>query len=265
MNMQLTSTRNPLLQTIRRAVAAGRPTEDGFVVAEGPHLLAEALRSEWQIAQVFTTAAVRDRHAELLSAVDAELIEVSARAFASMAATENTQEVLALLQPRQWSWHDLAATNALVVVLDGVQDPGNAGAIVRSSEAFGATGVVFLEKCVRVANAKFLRATAGSIFRLPFVEGLTVNEVAKLFRQSGLEIYALAPGARLSIADANFRLQCALAVGSEGHGVSPELLSHACAISIPTGKVESLNAAVASSIALFEAQTQRSKHTEPTS
>ncbi len=130
---------------------------------------------------MFTTPAARDRHAELLSRVDAELIEVSSRAFASLASTETTQEVLALLQPRRWSWEDLTPATALVLVLDGVQDPGNAGAIVRSAEAFGATGVVFLEKCARVANAKFLRATAGSIFRLPYLESLTVERSPETF------------------------------------------------------------------------------------
>lgn len=263
--MQLTSTRNPLIQTIRRAVAAGRATEDGLIVAEGPHLLDEALRSEWRVAQVFATPRARDHHADLLSQADAELIEVSARAFASLASTGSTQEILALLQPRRWSWEDLTLSNTLVVVLDGIQDPGNAGAIVRSAEAFGATGAVFLEQCSRVANPKFLRATAGSIFRLPFLEDVAVTAVSKLIRQSKLQMYALSAGGKLPVTEADFRSGCALAVGSEGHGISPELLSQARAISIPTMKVESLNAAVASSIALFEAQRQRSAPREPVS
>jgi TrmH family RNA methyltransferase len=255
--MQLTSTKNPLLQSIRRAVAAGRPTENGLIVAEGPHLVEEAVRSEWRIVQVFATSIARNRHAELLSQIDAELIEVSARAFASLAATESTQELLALLEPRRWSWEDLAAGHALIVVLDGIQDPGNAGAIVRSAEAFGATGAVLLEHCARVANPKFLRATAGSIFRLPFLEGLAVEALTTLRQHSKLQMYALSAGAPLPVTEADFRSSCLLAVGSEGHGVSPELLSQARAISISTSKVESLNAAVACSIALFEAQRQR--------
>src|SRR5438045_60663 len=160
--MQLTSTKNPVLQAIRRAAAAGRPTEDGLIVAEGPHLVEEASGGEWQIAQVFATARARARHSKLLLKVDAEIVEVSERAFASTAATDSTQEVLALMRPRHWSWKDLLGARALLVVLDGIQDPGNAGTIVRSAEAFGATGVVFLKGCVRVAHGELLRAAAGS-------------------------------------------------------------------------------------------------------
>jgi len=255
--MQLTSTKNPLLQKIRLAAAAGRPTEDGFVIAEGPHLLEEALRGAWRIERVLTTASGRERHFNLLSRVEAEIVELSSRAFASIAATETTQEVLMLMRPPTWSWADLVPSPALVVALDGIQDPGNVGAIVRSAEAFGATGVVFLRGCARVPNAKLLRATVGSIFRLPFLEGLTVAEFVEQIRLSVLTLYALTPHAATGLLKADLRHGCALAIGSEGAGVSAELLFEANLLSIPTAGVESLNAAIACSIALFEAQRQR--------
>jgi len=256
--MQLTSTKNPLLRSIRGAAAAGRPTEDGLIVAEGPHLLEEALSGEWQIEQVFATPGALNRHADLLSRIDAEIREISARAFESVAATEASQELLALLRPRAWNWAELVAGRALVVALDAMQDPGNAGTIVRSAEAFGATGVILLQGSVRVANGKFLRATAGSIFRMPFVESWEANEFIKQAQRRHLGLYALVPAAGTILAENDFRQPCALAVGSEAHGISLELARHMRPISIPTGKVESLNAAIACSIALFEAQKQRS-------
>jgi TrmH family RNA methyltransferase len=258
--MQLTSTKNPLLQGIRRAAASGRPTEDGLIVAEGPHLLEEALRGEWRIEQVFATPGALNRHADLLSRTDAEVCEVSARAFGSVATTEASQELLALLRPRAWNWEELISGRALVVVLDAMQDPGNAGAIVRSAEAFAATGVVLLKGSVRISNGKFLRATAGSIFRVPFVESWEPNEFVAKADRNDLTLYALVPAAGSSLAEADFRLPCAVAVGSEAHGISIELAHHMNPISIPTAKVESLNAAIACSIALFEAQKQRSQH-----
>jgi TrmH family RNA methyltransferase len=255
--MQLTSTKNPLLQTIRRAAAAGRPTEDGLIVAEGPHLLEEALRGEWQIEQVFATARARSRYSQILPKVDAEVVEVSERAFASTAATDTTQEVLALVRPRSWSWKDLLGACALVVVLDGVRDPGNAGTIVRSAEAFSATGVVFLKGCVRVANGKLLRAAAGSLFRVPFLEVVEVAKCVEQVRLHGIRLYALTTEASATLDDAELQTGCALAVGSEGLGITKELLAEARAVSIPTAKVESLNAATACSIALFEAYRRR--------
>jgi RNA methyltransferase, TrmH family len=260
--MKLTSTKNPLLQSIRRAAAQGRPTEDGLIVVEGPHLLEEALRGAWRIEQVFATPGALERHADLLSRTNTgEIVEVSARAFQSMAGTETTQELLVLLRPRAWNWDDLIARTALLVLLDTVQDPGNAGTIVRSAEAFGATGVILLKSCVRVANGKFVRATAGSIFRVPFLEAWEASEFVARARHDHLRLYALAAaGGGATLVQADFRLPCVLAVGSEAHGLSSELARHMQPISIPTANVESLNAAIACSIALFEAQKQRTPH-----
>jgi RNA methyltransferase, TrmH family len=255
--MQLTSTKNPVLQAIRRAAAAGRPTEHGLIVVEGPHLVEEAVGGAWQIEQIFATARARARHPQLLVKLDAEVIEVSERAFVSTAATDTPQEILALLRPPKWSWKDLLGGRALVVALDGIQDPGNAGTIVRSAEAFGASGVVFLKGCVRVANGKLLRAAAGSMFRVPFVEAIGVKEFLDEIRLDGVCVYALSMHASKSLHDADLQSKCVFAVGSEGVGMSPELLAAAQCISIPTVKVESLNAATACSIALFEAYQQR--------
>ena len=255
--MHLTSPKNPLLQKIRRAASSGRPTDAGLIVAEGPHLLEESLHGMWQIEQIFVTPEARNRYSDLLQKVSCEVIEVSEHAFAATSATETTQEILAVLAPRRWSWQDVAPASALVVVMDGVQDPGNAGTIVRSAEAFGATGVVFLAGCARVSNGKLLRATAGSIFRLPFLEGVSISQFISHVRASDLSLYALAASGASDLAQADFQAQCAVAVGSEGAGVSPELLSQAQTLRIPTTRVDSLNAAVACSIALFVAQQQR--------
>jgi RNA methyltransferase, TrmH family len=258
--MQLTSTKNPVLQSIRRAAAAGRPTEDGLIVAEGPHLLEEALRGRWIIERIFATPEARTRHADVLSRADAEIIEVPARAFAAMASTETAQEVLALLRPRLWGWGDLLGSNPLVVILDAIQDPGNAGTILRSAEAFGATGAVLLKGCARIANGKFLRGAAGSLFRVPVVEGWEPGVFLAQARQDGFRVYALEPCASATLEEADFRVPAALIVGSEGRGLSPELAHGVQPISVPTAKVESLNAAVACSIALFEARRQRRQH-----
>ena len=256
--MHLSSPKNPKLQLIRRAACDGRPTADGLIVAEGPHLIAEALGSPWRIEQVFATARARDDHADLLARIDAEIVEISPRAFSSIASTETSQELLALLRPKTFTWPDLLAPSALLVVLDAIQDPGNAGAIVRSAEAFAATGLVLLPGCARVSNGKFLRAAAGSIFRLPYLESIALADLLARLAETGLALYALTPHAPTSLTAADLRLPCALAVGSEGQGLSPELLAHARPLSIPAIQVESLNAAVACSIALFEARRQRS-------
>jgi TrmH family RNA methyltransferase len=250
--MSLTSTHNPLLQTIRRAAKEGRPTEDGLIAIEGPHLIEEALTSPWRIRQVFVTSQSRSRHASLLSRLEVDVVEVGTRAFASIAGTETSQEILALVQPKRFRSPDVFREPALVVVLDGIQDPGNAGTIVRSGEAFGATGIVMANASVHLANGKFLRATAGSLFRLPYLERIDMEDLRRV------RTYALVSHGGQRIQQANLRGPCALIVGNEGTGISRDWLQIAELVSIPTQRVESLNAAVACSIALFEAQRQRS-------
>lgn len=261
--MPITSLQNAAVQAIRRAIRHGHPLEGGRIAAEGPHLVEEALGGCWPIEEVWTTPAGRQRYADLLARVHthfrAPVQETSTRIFQALSGTKHAQEILVLLRPRAWDWAELVRPDALIVVLDGIQDPGNAGTIVRSAEAFGATGVVFLAGTVGLANGKFLRASGGSIFRVPFLASVATNHLLNLFEQSDLKRYALTAQAGMSLPDADFRTRVVLAVGSEGAGISPHLLEASEAVSIPVPKVESLNAAVACSIALFEAARQRGR------
>ncbi|MBV8895255.1 MAG: RNA methyltransferase [Acidobacteriaceae bacterium] len=256
--MEITSVRNPLLQSIRRAVKDGRTTEEGLIVAEGPHLLEEAQRGMWRIAKVVTTPAGRSRHATLLQRLDAELVEVGARAFESITGTQHSQQVLTLLEPRMWNWTELNGRQTLIVALDGMQDPGNAGTIIRSAEGFGATGIVLLKGAAHVSNGKLLRASAGSVFRMPLLESVSISDFLAHVRASGIALYALDAPANTSLTSIDLTRPLALLAGNEGAGVSPELLAAAQPVSVPAGRVESLNAAVACSVALFAAQQQRS-------
>lgn len=151
---------------------------------------------------------------------------------------------------------------SLVVVLDGVQDPGNAGTTVRAAEAFGATGVIFIKGSASPFNAKTLRASAGSLFRVPFAPAFDPVVARAALDQNRLTIYAAMPcgsaGRPILIAEADFRLPCALAIGNESRGVSENFLSGAVTLTIPTAGVESLNASIAAAILLYEAHRQRS-------
>jgi TrmH family RNA methyltransferase len=257
--MQLTSTKNPFLQGVRRAIASGHITDDGRIVIEGPHLVQEILRSFWHLDQIVITPAGLDRHAGLLSKTRAEVMEVPAKTFAALSGTETSQEIMAIVTPPVHTWKDCLSNPGLVVILDGIQDPGNAGTIVRSAEAFLAASIIFLEGSVHVPNGKFLRATAGSIFRLPYLEYQKRPALMSNLRARNLTLYALAAKADVAINQADLRKPGALVVGNEAQGVSPELLACATGLRIPTAHVESLNAGVACSIALFEAARQRGK------
>jgi len=247
------SAANPLLKDVRRAIARGGLTHEGLAVAETFHLLAEALRSRCEVRRVLvaeSAAARLDLPAGVPLAIVADAL------LQRVSATEASQGVIALVQPRAWSIGELFCGKALVVVLDGLQDPGNAGAIVRAAEAFGATGVMFLKGTVSPFNPKTLRAAAGSLFRMPFVHGIEAAAALAALEQNGLDLFAAVP-AGPSLAETGLAAPCALIVGSEARGVSAALRAAAREVSIPTAGVESLNAAVAAAILLYEARRQR--------
>ncbi len=242
---------------MRDAATKGRPTPDGLIVAEGPHLLREALQSTWRVEQILCTAEARQKFPELLAKAGVAVTEVSARAFASITTTETPVGLLALLRPRGWVWEDVVSGRGLTVVLDAIQDPGNVGAIARSAEAFSASGLILANGCARISNGKVLRAAAGSLFRLPVLEQLPQEEIVVRLRSQKLPVYVLTADGERSLVNANFEIPGVIVIGNEGAGVSPAFLRNSVPIAIPTTVVESLNASIAASVALYEAARQR--------
>jgi TrmH family RNA methyltransferase len=181
--------------------------------------------------------------------------------FQSISGTETAQGVMALVRPPEWKIEHLFRGCPLVVVLDGLQDPGNAGAILRAAEAFGATGALFVKGTVSPHNPKTIRASAGSVFRVPFLFGMDAALARAALQQNRVELYAGVPARAAvtarALADVDFARPCGLVIGNEARGVGSVLRAAAHDVSIPTVGVESLNAAVATGILLYEARRQR--------
>jgi TrmH family RNA methyltransferase len=278
----IVSAANPLLKDVRRAIARGSLTSQGWCVAETFHLLEEALRSDCEIKMVLAAESVRPAAEARVRHLPGVKVAVLPDAlFQSISDTGTSQGVMALVDPPVWRIEQLFRGNALVVVLDGMQDPGNAGAILRAAEAFGATGAIFLKGTVSPYNPKTLRASAGSLFRVPFLHGVDAELARDALRQNQVELFAgvpasgvlasgvlasgvLASGVPAShngtvrwLTNVDLTVKCGLIVGNEARGVGAELRSVALGVSIPTVGVESLNAAVAAGILLYEARRQR--------
>jgi TrmH family RNA methyltransferase len=254
----LTSPANPLLKDIKRAIVRGSLTREGYCVAESFHLLEEALKSECQVPTVLAAESVRsavESHVRRLAGV--RVMVLADALFRELSGTEASQGVLALVRPPQWSLEELFRGRPLVVVLDGVQDPGNAGAILRAAEAFGASGVLFLKGTVSPYNPKAARASAGSLFRVPLVTGLDATLARAALEQHRLDIYAAMPAGEKALPEVDLTRKCAFIIGSEGRGVTEKLRSAALDLRIPISGIESLNAAMAAGILLYEARRQR--------
>ena len=244
---------------------------------EGVRLVEEAIRSRLKLHALFVRESAQAKAQRILDQLSkgAEAVVLPDDVFDSAVLTEHPQGIAALVKIRE---HDLetalAVAPALIVVPAAMQDPGNFGTVIRSSEAFGATAVIGTEGTVNPWNPKTVRASAGSAFRLPLLKTRSGALIAEL-RTREIRILALvaplqegelaqgdghSPRGARRLQDADLSRPCALIVGNEGAGVPREFLREIDEfISIPQVQVESLNAGVAASIALYEAQRQRSK------
>jgi len=266
------SKQNARLKELRRALAhpprsgIGEPAQLAGI--EGPNLLHEALRAGLKIETVFVAEGFESLLADIGLSDDIDVLQLPKEILDQALTTEAPQSVAALVQPPVWSWPDLLTSGPgpapLVLVLAGLQDPGNLGTILRSAEAFGATGAISLPGTVSPWNPKAVRASAGSVFRTPLIES-TADECLTQLRFAGLRILTTAVQGAESAINAHLAGPTALLIGNEGNGV-PEELASRCdgSITIPTpGHVESLNAAVAASVLLYEAARQRAAQAKP--
>ena len=240
----------------------GRPsrTEHGHIAIEGEHLLLEAVAAGLPIPAVFIRAGSESLLHRLQLPDSTEVIALSPEIFSSAVSTESPQGIAALVNPPAFTLDQILAAPAapLVLISAGLQDPGNLGTLIRSSEAFAATGFITLPGTVSPWNQKALRASAGSVFRLPLVAARE-DELFAALESRGISTLAAVASEGQSLTHHDLTQPTALILGNEGAGIPPEILRRATArVTIPTpGPVESLNAAIAGSILLYEASRQR--------
>lgn len=253
----ITSARNPLLQDVRRAIGRGGLTSDGLWVAETFHLLEEAVASRRDIRMVIVSASARAQADSSAGRTPARIVTIPDRVFQQLSATETAQGVMALVEPPAWTLADVFRAPALVAVLDGVQDPGNVGTMLRTALGLGAAGVVALTGTAELTNPKVVRGSMGALFQLPSVEAVP-DDFLGWVERGGIEVWATAadgePIARTELGPRDRRSPIALVVGNEGAGTSDRIMTTArrrLAVPLAAG-VESLNVAVAAGILLHE-------------
>jgi TrmH family RNA methyltransferase len=260
----VTSRSNARVKQLRAAFAGQARLSGGLVAIEGENLLGEAIRSGMVLKTVFVS---ERRELPGLVPRSVEVLWLSDEVFASVVETQSPQGIAALLVPPVRSLDDVMVGKPLILVAAGLQDPGNLGTLVRSAEAFGASGVLATPGTVSAWNQKALRASAGSVFRIPVVAA-TVEELASLKARSVTLMAAVPEKSHRAIpaCDADFDGATAILIGNEGAGLSEEILALADVfVTIPCpGRVESLNAAVAGSLLLYEASRQRASQVKDT-
>jgi len=252
---------NALVKELRAAFAHGELTSDGYCAIEGMRILEEAIRSGLKFKAVFFRASAENRAERLLPqlADQVETLLLPDKLFASTVPSETPQGVAALVRCKVFTLVDVLAKSQAgpLLAIAGVQDPGNLGTILRSAEAFGAGGILLGEGTVNPFNSKVIRASAGSVFRLPMVQAKLLGTLNQM-RELGLRLIATSSHKGTPLDQATLTGPLAIFIGSEGAGLPRELLAQMTdTVAIPhSPTVESLNAGVAASIVLYEAARQ---------
>jgi TrmH family RNA methyltransferase len=276
----VTSRDNKWLKQFRAALRGPGPKGDDPIAVEGPKLIRDALRSGLEAEALLVSESAEREADEILRAASdtdagisrSRILRTTDKLFQSVAATEAPQGVAALFRQRAWGLEDvlrgtgeIRGTAPLAIVLAEIQDPGNVGTILRSAEAFGATGAVTTRGTADPWSPKALRASAGAALRLPVLRGMAIPVLLAQLRLARVKIYATGAAAADAASQshlmerADLREPVAIFIGNEGAGLSAEVKRTADAmLTIPIrADVESLNAAVAASIVLYEAAKQR--------
>lgn len=251
--MTLTSRKNDVVRRFRGLLRdkALRDGEGAFI-AEGDHLCAEAAKSGLEIRFALLTERAMEKYPETARAL-------TERAAGYAVISEDIAEYISDTKAPQGLFAELCKIpqgdipGGRLVLLDGVQDPGNVGTIIRTAEALGISGVLLSDKCADVYSPKTLRAAMGSVFRLPCIICPLAQTIERLRRQ-GREVYgAMLDDSAKKLGEVGFGEGAAVVIGSEGGGISDEVRA-ACTggLYIPITGAESLNAAAAAAMIIWE-------------
>jgi TrmH family RNA methyltransferase len=253
---------NPLVKLLRQAFAGADRTSDGDCAVEGLRIVEEAIRSGLRFRAVFFRESEQDLVERLLPQIGAhvETLLLPNNIFDNAVPSETPQGVAALVHLKEFSLEEIMERLQVgpLVVIAGLQDPGNLGTILRSAEAFGGAGVILGEDTVSPFNAKVVRASAGSIFRVPVIRG-KLDAVSSQLRARDIRLVATSSHKGTPLGEARLTGPLAMFIGNEGSGLRRDLTTRMDeVVVIPHApQVESLNAGVATSILLYEAARQR--------
>ena len=267
--MVITSIHNKRIAKAARLKKRAMRETDRLFLVEGAQAVLEALAVPGAVTQLFYAGDERgagragERLEEVLAAAKASGVDaesVSSEVMAHLTSTVTPQGLVAVARFVDVPLGSVTGADGCVAVLVEVRDPGNAGTILRSADAAGAEGVVFTRSSVDMYNSKTVRATAGSLFHVPVVREVEVEETVAAFRAAGVRVLAASADGRRSVYEADLKGRIAVLFGNEAQGLPSNVEALADdTVRVPiAGAAESLNLAAAATMVLFESARQRS-------
>lgn len=257
--MMITSTANPQVKNLALlGKKAKARKEQGVFVTEGRKMFEEAPRNWIQGIYVSEAYLSKEGSREGLMGFSYEVL--SEHALKAAAGTQSPQGILTVVRIPAWDIPDLLQReNAAYLILEGIQDPGNLGTMLRTAEGAGITAVIASPETADLYNPKAIRATMGSIYRMPFFTPGDFYGFLSGMKQNGIQIYAAHLKGSVPYDAPDYKTACAFLIGNEGNGLTEKAASLAdTTVKIPMqGKVESLNAAVTAAVLMYERHRQR--------
>ena len=236
--------------------------EQRVFVVEGIKMCMEAPREDIEAVYVSESFYNVPEHVQMLEGYSYEI--VADNVFKTISDTQTPQGILALVKMPQYTMADLMGKSGRkphLLILESIQDPGNLGTMIRTGEGAGVTGILMNKTTVDIFHPKTIRATMGSLYRVPFYVTDSLEETLEELKEKGISLYAAHLKGTQSYDQPDYSKPCGFLIGNEGNGLSEKIAE--CAdeyIRIPMeGKVESLNAAIAATLLMYEVNRQRSK------
>lgn len=262
--MKITNFSNPRIKSVVKLSRKSERIRSGLMPVEGVREISRALEAGVEFREVYYCPDIADgelegKLLEQLAAAGAQMTEVSSAVFGKIAYRESVGGILAVAERRDHPLEDLpTGANPLLLVVDHLEKPGNLGAIFRSADGAGATGVIVSDPSTDISNPNVIRASLGTVFTVPKAVAPAADVIPWL-KGNGIAIMATTPDAKTPWNEADFASPSAIVLGSEDRGLGDEWLKAAdVRVKIPVrGAADSLNVSAAAAILLYEALRQR--------
>lgn len=262
----ISSTSNQQIKNIQNLMkkAKERKKQNVFIV-EGPKMCFEAPHKLLKAVYVSESFYKENRYAKELNSVEAVTEVVSDQIFKIISDTQTPQGIMAIVQMPEYKLEDVInKEQPHILILESIQDPGNLGTMIRTGEGAGISGIIMNKTTVDIFNPKTVRATMGSLYRVPFFIAEDLTEAIAKLKENGIRLYAAHLKGKMSYDKPDYTKPCGFLIGNEGNGLSDEIADLADNyIKIPmAGKVESLNAAISATLLMYECSRQRRREHE---
>ncbi|MGB9679967.1 MAG: TrmH family RNA methyltransferase [Thermoanaerobacteraceae bacterium] len=253
--MIITSWNNEFIKRIRKLKDKKERFNQGLFLVEGRNSVSELIKSNFKIKHII----LAETFNEILDFPKTDIVYVSDNIFNKLSDTVTPQKVLAVVEIPSYDINQIVKNNGIYLIADNIQDPGNLGTIIRSSDAFNVKCVFTINNCVDIYNPKVVRATMGSIFHIPVFNVSDIDELFRILKNNNIQVVATDLKAENYLHEVDLKSSVVFIMGNEAKGISNIYGKYIDKyIKIPmSGKAESLNVSIATSIFLYESQRQR--------